>query len=89
MLRRLFEWLDGVFEQSPLGMKVIRERKAVWDGNPLLWKELHFRITGKLRYFLRIALVIVFLLVVVTVLFMGDLALHSRSFHRNPTKTTR
>ncbi len=73
VMRRIFEGMDRAFERSPLGITIWAERAGVWDFNPLLWKELRSRITGKLRYFTRIGLVILFVFSILAVLLVDDL----------------
>ena len=54
LARRIFEGLDRYFANHPLGVPIWRSRSNVWDWNPLLWKELRFRMTGRLHYTIRI-----------------------------------
>lgn len=66
LLPRLLKALDLLFSRiNPGGIIVGRRRTGPYDGNPLLWKELYFRATGRLRYFTRIALVLMLLAAIV------------------------
>jgi hypothetical protein len=60
-IRRLFERLDRYFANHPLGIPIWRSRSSVWDWNPLLWKELRYRMTGRIHYTLRILVVFLIL----------------------------
>lgn len=73
LVRRLFEKLDRLFEAGPLGKRLWKERTGVWERNPFLWKELHSRVSGRFRYFIRIALAIYVVLAVLLALSMDDL----------------
>lgn len=62
LLPRLLKRLDMLFHRiNPGGIVFGPRRTGPYDGNPLLWKELHFRATGRLRYFTRISLVLLLL----------------------------
>jgi ABC-type transport system involved in multi-copper enzyme maturation permease subunit len=79
LIRRMFEGLDRYFSNHRLGISIWRSKSTVWDWNPLLWKELRYRMTGRLHYVIRI---FVGILVVFAVLFffMGENVLRSE-FH--------
>ncbi|HLG42652.1 MAG TPA: hypothetical protein VI643_04745 [Planctomycetota bacterium] len=56
-LRRVFESMDRFLARiNPWGITFGGRRRGPYDGNPLLWKELNFRMTGRLRYLTRIVL---------------------------------
>ncbi len=72
LLRRMFEGLDRLFESSRFGMRLLGD-SGVWNGNPFLWKELHSRLTGKLRYFTRIAVVMLIAFTGIVLLIVNDI----------------
>jgi len=78
-VRRLFEGLDRYFANHRLGIPIWRSRSDVWDWNPLLWKELRFRMTGRLHYTIRI-LVILLLIGGALITIVGENLLRSE-FH--------
>jgi len=56
-LRRIFESIDRFLARiNPWGITFGGRRRGPYEGNPLLWKELNFRMTGRLRYLTRIVL---------------------------------
>jgi ABC-type transport system involved in multi-copper enzyme maturation permease subunit len=57
LLRRIFQGMDKWFLRiNPWGITFGGRRTEPYESNPLLWKEIHFRATGRLRYFTRISL---------------------------------
>lgn len=46
---------------NPGGIRVFRSRHEVWKANPVLWKELRFRLSGRVRTFIWISVALLLL----------------------------
>jgi ABC-type transport system involved in multi-copper enzyme maturation permease subunit len=78
VLARTFEAMDRFYERvGPVALRRIRffADPGVWESQPLLWKELRTRASGKLRNSVRIAVVLLVLLSLAFWLGMGYLTL--------------
>lgn len=74
MVSRTFTAMDSAFDMNNvLGTEIIKSSRDVWEGQPFLWKELHTRVTGKLRYLTRICMGLIILLVIGMLMFVDDL----------------
>jgi ABC-type transport system involved in multi-copper enzyme maturation permease subunit len=79
LLVRTFEAMDRFYEglgPRPIrNVRVLSGRGGVWERRALLWKELHTRASGKLRYATRIGLgLLLFVLLPLSVLVTGGRA---------------
>lgn len=71
---RTFDAMDNAFDMNNvLGARILKSSREVWEHQPYLWKELHTRVTGKLRYLTRIVVALLILLVVGMLVFVDDL----------------
>ncbi|MDP6110412.1 MAG: ABC transporter permease subunit [Planctomycetota bacterium] len=81
--RRLFEWIDDFFERANRGRWSVRFKSDRLEGNPVSWKERHFRVLGKTDHMIRAGYGMAWMLILfyLVVSLTKPRALHQHGFH--------